>query len=171
MPGCSLSACAALKRLEPSRCIGRQPSPLAGIDLCSLEPLAQRLLRASDLRRDLHDHRPARRVFVFMIEDQANYAAANLRRELVARIAYGGSTFSGVGASGKPRAVHWKSFKAVAYKILEWLDWFNHQRLLEAIGNIRLAEAEANFCAALENIKLAAYDSSNRAFEELRVVQ
>jgi hypothetical protein len=41
-----------------------------------------------------------------VIEDQTHRAAADLRRELVARIAHDGSTFSGVGASGKPGAVH-----------------------------------------------------------------
>jgi len=50
----------------------------------------------------------------------------------------------------------WKSFEAVEYKTLEWVDWFNHQRLLEPIGNIPPAEAEANYYAALENLKMAA---------------
>ncbi len=49
----------------------------------------------------------------------------------------------------------WKSFKAVEYKTLEWVDWFNHQRLLEPIGNIPLAEADENYYAALENLKMA----------------
>jgi UTP-glucose-1-phosphate uridylyltransferase len=40
------------------------------------------------------------------LEDQANSAVANLRRKLVRRLAHGGSTFSGVGASGKHGAVH-----------------------------------------------------------------
>ena len=50
----------------------------------------------------------------------------------------------------------WKSFEAVEYKTLEWVDWFNHQRLLEPIGNIPPAEAETNYYAALEPIKMAA---------------
>ena len=50
----------------------------------------------------------------------------------------------------------WKSFAAVEYKTLEWVDWFNHQRLLEPIGNIPPAEAESNYYAALETIKMAA---------------
>jgi putative transposase len=50
----------------------------------------------------------------------------------------------------------WKSFEAVEYKTLVWVDWFNQQRLLEPIGNIPPAEAEANYYAALENIKMAA---------------
>lgn len=50
----------------------------------------------------------------------------------------------------------WKSCDAVEYKTLEWVDWFNHQRLLEPIGNIPPAEAEANYYAALENLRMAA---------------
>jgi transposase InsO family protein len=50
----------------------------------------------------------------------------------------------------------WKSFEAVEYKTIEWVDWFNHQRLLEPIGNIPPAEAEANYYATLENIRMAA---------------
>ena len=37
----------------------------------------------------------------------------------------------------------WRSFEAVEYATLEWVDWFNHRRLLEPIGNIPPAEAEA----------------------------
>jgi putative transposase len=36
----------------------------------------------------------------------------------------------------------WRSFEAVKYATLEWVDWFNHRRLLEPIGNIPPAEAE-----------------------------
>ena len=37
----------------------------------------------------------------------------------------------------------WRSFEAVEFATLEWVDWFNHRRLLEPIGNIPPAEAEA----------------------------
>lgn len=36
----------------------------------------------------------------------------------------------------------WHSFEAVEFATLEWVDWFNHRRLLEPIGNIPPAEAE-----------------------------
>jgi len=39
----------------------------------------------------------------------------------------------------------WKSLDAVEYATLEWVDWFNNRRLLEPIGNIPPAEAEANY--------------------------
>ncbi len=49
-----------------------------------------------------------------------------------------------------------RSFGAVEYATLEWVDWFNNRRLLEPIGNIPPAEAEANFYAALERSDMAA---------------
>ena len=43
------------------------------------------------------------------------------------------------------RRAPWKSKKAVELATLEWVSWFNHHRLLEPIGNIPPAEAEANY--------------------------
>jgi len=37
----------------------------------------------------------------------------------------------------------WKGIDDVEYATLEWLDWFNHRRLLEPIGDIPPAEYEA----------------------------
>jgi transposase InsO family protein len=50
----------------------------------------------------------------------------------------------------------WRSFEAVEYATLEWVDWFNHRRLLDPIGNIPPAEAEANYYAAKEELANAA---------------
>jgi putative transposase len=50
----------------------------------------------------------------------------------------------------------WRSLEAVEFATLEWVDWFNHRRLLEPIGNIPPAEAEALYYAAKENLLLAA---------------
>ena len=44
----------------------------------------------------------------------------------------------------------------VEFATLEWADWFNNRRLLEPIGNIPPAEAEARFYAMLDEQKLAA---------------
>ena len=49
-----------------------------------------------------------------------------------------------------------RSFDALEYATLEWVDWFNNRHLLEPIGNIPPAEAEANFYAALERSDRAA---------------
>ena len=39
----------------------------------------------------------------------------------------------------------WKTKEAVELATLEWVSWFNHHRLLEPIGYIPPAEAEANY--------------------------
>jgi len=36
----------------------------------------------------------------------------------------------------------WRNLDAVEYATLEWVDWFNHRRLLEPIGNVPPAELE-----------------------------
>jgi transposase InsO family protein len=50
----------------------------------------------------------------------------------------------------------WRSFEAVEFATLEWVDWFNKRRLLEPIGNIPPAEAEAACHAQLEIMPMAA---------------
>jgi len=54
------------------------------------------------------------------------------------------------------RAGPWRSLQAVEFATLEWVDWFNHRRLLEPIGNIPPAEAEAKHYAELEDQAAAA---------------
>lgn len=54
------------------------------------------------------------------------------------------------------RRGQWKSLDAVEYATLEWVDWFDNRRLLEPIGNIPPAEAEANYYPGLEQTKIAA---------------
>ena len=50
----------------------------------------------------------------------------------------------------------WRSFEAVEFATLEWVDWFNNRRLLEPIGNVPPAEAEARYYAQAEAPALAA---------------
>jgi putative transposase len=50
----------------------------------------------------------------------------------------------------------WRSFEAVEFAALEWVDWYNNRRLLEPIGNIPPAEAEAAYYAQLEVMPMAA---------------
>jgi len=54
------------------------------------------------------------------------------------------------------RSGPWKSFETVEFATLKWVDWFNHRRILEPIGNIPPAEAEQNYYAALDKIPKAA---------------
>ena len=50
----------------------------------------------------------------------------------------------------------WRSFDAVEFATLEWVDWFNNRRLLEPIGNLPPDEAEAAYYAQLEPTRIAA---------------
>ncbi|MCB4825533.1 hypothetical protein LHA35_27905, partial [Roseicella sp. GB24] len=50
----------------------------------------------------------------------------------------------------------WRSLEAVEFATLEWVAWFNTGRLLEPIGNIPPAEAEARYYAQRETTALAA---------------
>jgi transposase InsO family protein len=55
----------------------------------------------------------------------------------------------------------WRSFEDVEFATLEWVRWFNERRLLEPIGNIPPAEAEANQYAELGTRAVAAQDSND----------
>jgi putative transposase len=39
----------------------------------------------------------------------------------------------------------WRGLDEVEYATLEWVDWFNHRRLLEPIGHVPPAEFEAAY--------------------------
>jgi putative transposase len=43
------------------------------------------------------------------------------------------------------RRAPWRSREAVELATLQWVDWFNHRRLLEPIGNVPPAEAETTY--------------------------
>jgi putative transposase len=49
------------------------------------------------------------------------------------------------------RRVPWKTKESVEIATLEWVSWFNHHRLLEPIGYIPPAEAEAQYYRQLAN--------------------
>ena len=44
----------------------------------------------------------------------------------------------------------WRTMDAVEYATLEWVDWFNHRRILEPIGDIPPAEKEQRYYQQLE---------------------
>jgi len=64
------------------------------------------------------------------------------------------------GTDSRPEVIHrrgpWRNFEAVEFATLEWIDWFNHRRLLEPIGNIPPAEAEEQYHARLDEAAIAA---------------
>ena len=50
----------------------------------------------------------------------------------------------------------WRSLETVELATLDWVDWFNNRRLLEPIGNIPPAEAEARYYQQSETRAMAA---------------
>jgi hypothetical protein len=55
----------------------------------------------------------------------------------------------------------WRSFEAVEFATLEWVDWSNNRRLLEPIGNIPPAEAGEQYYAMRDQLPMAARIKQN----------
>ncbi len=145
------------------------------IDTCARRIRASRTAHASfvldALEQALHDRRPAHRGGLIHHSDRGSQYASI---EYTKRLAEAGIEPS-VGSVGdsydnalaetinglyKAEVIHrrgpWRSFEAFEYATLEWVDWFNHRRLLEPIGNIPPAEAEEQYYAAADDIDMAA---------------
>lgn len=122
------------------------------------------------LEQALHDRRPAKGGLIHHSDRGGQYLAIRYTERLL-----GAGIEPSVGSVGDSydnalaetinglfktevirRRGPWKSLEAVEYAILEWVDWFNNRRLLEPIGNIPPAEAEARYYAAQQEIALAA---------------
>lgn len=123
------------------------------------------------LERAVHERRPVKGMGLVHHSDRGSQCLSIKYTERLAEAGIEPSV-GGVGDSDdnalaetinglfKAEVIHrrgpWRSFEAVAYATLEWVDWFNNRRLLEPIGNIPPAEAEANFYAVLETEPMAA---------------
>jgi putative transposase len=108
------------------------------------------------LEQALHERRPARAGLVHHSDrgpvpvDQIHRAAGEAGIEpSVGSVgdSYDNALAETINGLYKAEVIHrrgpWRSFEAVEYATLEWVDWFNNRRLLEPIGNIPPAEAEA----------------------------
>ena len=122
------------------------------------------------LEQALHERRPAGGRLIHHSDRGSQYLALRYTDRLA-----GAGIESSVGSVGdsydnalagtikglfKAEVIHrrgpWRSFEAVEFATLEWVDWFNNRRLLEPIGNIPPAEAENAYYAALEDTPIAA---------------
>ena len=122
------------------------------------------------LEQAIHQRRPAQGQLVHHSDRGSQYLSIKYTERLAeAKIApsvgsvgdsYDNALAETINGLFKAEVIHrrgpWRSFEAVEYATLEWVDWFNNRRLLEPIGNIPPAEAEANFYAALERADMAA---------------
>jgi transposase InsO family protein len=50
----------------------------------------------------------------------------------------------------------WRNVDAVELATLDWVDWFNNRRLLEPIGNVPPAEAEARYYEQINDLAMVA---------------
>ena len=50
----------------------------------------------------------------------------------------------------------WRHLEAVEYATLEWVDWFNHRRLLEPIGNVPPVQFEESYHQSTAQLPMAA---------------
>jgi putative transposase len=122
------------------------------------------------LEQAIHQRRPAQDQLVHHSDRGSQYLSIKYTERLAeAKIApsvgsvgdsYDNALAETINGLFKAEVIHrrgpWRSFEAVEYATLEWVEWFNNRRLLEPIGNIPPAEAEANFYAALERSDMAA---------------
>jgi transposase InsO family protein len=60
----------------------------------------------------------------------------------------------------------WKTREAVELATLEWVSWFNHHRLLEPIGYIPPAEAEANYWRQKGTVRTARRPARTHTLQE-----
>ena len=60
----------------------------------------------------------------------------------------------------------WKTREAVELATLEWVSWFNHHRLLEPIGYIPPAEAEANYWRQKDQASITTKPAQSAVLQE-----
>ena len=123
------------------------------------------------LEQALHERRPLHRGGLVHHSDRGSQYVSIHYTERLAQAgiepsvgsvgdSYDNALAESINALYKAEVIHrrgpWRSLEAVEFATLEWVDWFNHRRLLEPIGNIPPAEAEAIYYAAQENLLLAA---------------
>ena len=61
----------------------------------------------------------------------------------------------------------WRSLEAVEFATLEWVAWYNTQRLFEPIGNIPPIEFEQAYCRSVEALAMGA--GLNQIFEAVHL--
>ena len=123
------------------------------------------------LEQALHDRRPAHRGGLIHHSDRGSQYVSIKYTERLAEAgiepsvgsvgdSYDNALAETINGLYKAEVIHrrgpWCSFEAVEYATLEWVDWFNHRRLLEPIGNIPPAEAEDQYYPAASNLDMAA---------------
>jgi transposase InsO family protein len=123
------------------------------------------------LEQAIHDRRPVHRGGLIHHSDRGSQYVSIKYAERLAEAgiepsvgsigdSYNNALAETINGLYKAEVIHrrgpWRSFEAVEYATLEWVDWFNNRRLLEPIGNIPPAEAEERYYAMLDDTPMAA---------------
>ena len=123
------------------------------------------------LEQALHERRPAHRGGLVHHSDRGSQYVSIRYTERLAEAgiepsvgsvgdSYDNALAETINGLFKAEVIHrrgpWRSFEAVEFATLTWVDWFNNRRLLEPIGNIPPAEAEERYYALLDEQKMAA---------------
>lgn len=136
-----------------------------------VSPTAQAGFVLDALEQAVHERRPAKGIGLVHHSDRGSQYLSIRYTERLAEAgiepsvgsvgdSYDNALAETINGLFKAEVIHrrgpWRSVQAVEYATLEWVDWFNHRRLLEPIGSIPPAQAEANFYAAMETPAMAA---------------
>ena len=122
------------------------------------------------LEQALHERRPVRGGLVHHSDRGVQYVSIKYTERLaeagiepsVGSVgdSYDNALAETINGLYKAEVIHrrgpWRSFEAVEFATLEWVDWFNNRRLIEPVGNLPPAEAEAAYYAQLELTAIAA---------------
>jgi transposase InsO family protein len=123
------------------------------------------------LEQALHDRRPLHRGGLVHHSDRGSqyvsikYTERLREAEIEPSVGSVGDSYDNALAETinglyKTEVIHrrgpWRSFEAVEFATLEWVDWFNNRRLLSPIGYIPPAEAEERYYASLDHPAMAA---------------
>jgi putative transposase len=123
------------------------------------------------LDQALHDRRPVHRGGLVHHSDRGSQYVSIKYTERLAQAgvepsvgsvgdSYDNALAETINGLYKAEVIHrsgpWRSFEAVEFATLQWVDWFNNRRLLEPIGNIPPAEAEERYYAATRSPAMAA---------------
>jgi len=143
------------------RIVGWRASPSARTDIV-LDALEQAL----------HDRRPVRKGGLVHHSDRGVQYVSTRNTERLADAgiepsvgsvsdSYDKALAETINGLYKAEVIHrrgtWLSFKEVEFATLEWVDWLTNCRLLEPIGNIPPAEAEARWWAQQEQVAIVAW--------------
>jgi putative transposase len=115
------------------------------------------------LEQALYDRRPAANALIHHSDRGSQYvsilyterlAQAGIEPSVGSRgDSYDNALAETINGLYKTELIHrrapWKTKESLELATLEWVSWFNHHRLLEPIGYIPPAEAEANYYAQL----------------------